>query len=169
MKLQSFDDVNRSLAELAEHEAFITKKTAVLNELINNAKTLFEEETKDAFAAKLLIEKEIERFCLVNKNEFEKSRSKKLLFGEVGFRNNPAKVLQLNRKYSVATSVELLKKMFKKKFIRVKEEINKELILTEYAAKKLNDNKLAAVGLKVDQDETFSYKIFWEALDDKSK
>ncbi len=165
MKIETFEDVNHVLAELAKHDSFIAKKEAMLNERINKLKEKYDEETEEARIAKEMLEKELEAFAMLNKSAFKKTRNVKLLFGEIGFRTTPPKVHQLNRKYSVKTSLELIKKLFAGKYIRKKEEIDKEQILTDYAAEELTDDKLAAVGLKIDQDEKFIYKIDWEALD----
>ena len=76
--------------------------------------------------------------------------------------------MQLNRKYNVKTSIELIKKIFSGAYIRIKEEIDTERILTDLAQEKLNDEKLASVGLKVDQDEKFVIEIDWETLGEKA-
>jgi phage host-nuclease inhibitor protein Gam len=164
-KINCFDDVNRVLFELAQLQSAISKKEADMNSRIQKVKDKFDEETKDARAAKELLEKEISAFCLLNKAEFQKNRSKTLLFGKVGFRTTPPKVTQLNRKYTVATTIELLKKIFTGKFLRTKEEVDKEALLAAYASGELTDDKLAAVGLKVDQEDQFSYDIDWEKID----
>ncbi|MBU1096872.1 MAG: host-nuclease inhibitor Gam family protein [Bacteroidetes bacterium] len=164
-KINTFDDVNRVLFEIAQQESFIAKKEADMNNKIQKIKDKFDEETKEARASKELLEKELSAFCLLNKSEFQKNRTKTLLFGKVGFRTTPPKVTQLNRKYTVATTIELLKKIFTGKFLRTKEEMDKEALLAAYACGELTDDKLAAVGLKVDQEDQFGYDIDWEKID----
>lgn len=166
MKINNYEDANKVLFEIAQNQAVIAKKEAVMNERINKIRSQFEAETTDN---KLKVEElaaDLEKFAMKNKGDFEETRSKKLLFGEIGFRNGTPKVLQLNRKYSVATSIELLKKLFSGLYLRKKEEVDKEMILKDYSIKVLDDEKLAAVGMKIDQDENFSFKINWEALQD---
>lgn len=162
--IQSFEDVDAKLLELSKHESFIVKREASMNEKIQNIKQKFDDETADARAQKGLIETEIHAFCLQNKSEFAKQRSKKLIHGIVGFRVNPPKVNQLSRKFTVATTLGFLKKLFNGKYIRLKEEIDKDSILSDYAAEKIDDSKLASVGLRVDQDETFFTQIDWETI-----
>lgn len=166
--IENFEDVEKSILELSKHESFIAKEEARMNEKIQKIKDEFEEKTKESRAAKNLVEGEIQAFCTLNKKEFEKTRTKKLIHGLIGFRFNPPKVLQLNRKYSVQTSIELIKKIFKSKYIRSKEEINKDEILIGYDKKELDDQKLAAIGLKIDQSETFFIKIDWESLESEA-
>lgn len=165
--INSFDDVNGRLKIIADHDSFITTAEAEMNEKINKIRAEFDEATKDARAHKTLIEQEIEGFCKVNKSTFDSQRSKPLLFGKVFFRTAPPKVSQLNKKYSVDTTLELIQKLFKGKFIREKKEIDKDQILTAYASKDITDEKLAAVGLRIDQQEKFGYEINWEALKSK--
>lgn len=162
--INTFEDVDKKLLELARHESFITKKEVAMNERIQSIKEKFDEETVEARAQKALIEGEIESFCRMNKFDFQKQRSKDLVHGSVGFRTNPPKVNQLSRKYTVKTSIEFLRKLFDGKYIRMKEEIDKEKILSDYAAEELDDKKLAGVGLRVDQDETFFTQINWETI-----
>ena len=162
--IQSFEDIDAKLLELSRHESFIAKKEASMNEKINNIKAKFDEETADARAQKQLVESEVHSFCLQNKHEFAKQRSKKLIHGSIGFRVNPPKVNQLSRKFTIATTLGFLKKLFDGKYIRLKEEIDKDSILGDYAAGKIDDSKLASVGLRVDQDETFFAAIDWETI-----
>lgn len=162
--IQSFEDVDQKLLELSRHESFIAKKEASMNEKINNIKAKFDEETSDARAQKQLIESEVHSYCIQNKHEFAKQRSKKLIHGSIGFRVNPPKVNQLSRKFTIATTLGFLKKLFDGKYIRLKEEIDKDSILGDYAAEKIDDSKLASVGLRVDQDETFFTQIDWETI-----
>lgn len=163
--IQSFEDVDKKLLELSKHESFIAKKEAAMNEKLQNIKQKFDEETADARAQKTLIEQEIEAFCMQNKSEFLKQRAKKLIHGTIGFRTHTPKVNQLNRKYTVKTTIELLKKIFNTTYIRLKEEIDKEKILSDYSAQVLDDDKLAGVGLRVDQDESFFTEVDWEAIE----
>ncbi len=164
MNIQTFEDVNKALFEIAQKDSFITKKEVAMNEKINKIKTEFDQETKTIRAEKQLLEQEIEGYCKANKLEFGKQKSKSLLFGTVFFRTTPPKVSQLNRKYTVATTIELAIKLFKNKFVREKKELDKDAILASYAAKEIDDEKLAAIGLKIDQEEKFGYDINWEKL-----
>ncbi|MDP4176289.1 MAG: host-nuclease inhibitor Gam family protein [Bacteroidota bacterium] len=165
MVFATFADVNYALKMIATQKAYIAKKEAEMNDKIYIIKEKYEEETIDAQREVDNLTTDVEAYCIKNKTDFEKSRSRVLGFGTVGFRNNPPKVTTLNRKYNLKTSLELVKRLFKKKYVRTKEELDKEAILADYAAKTLDDKKLAGVGLKIDQDETFFCEINWEALE----
>lgn len=162
--IQSFEDVDQKLLELSQYESFVAKKEADMNSKIQTVKDKFDKETSDARAQASLIEQEIHAFCLQNKFEFDKQRTKKLIHGSIGFRTNPPKVNQLNKKFTVKTSIEFIKKLFNGTYVRQKEEIDKEKVLGDYAAEKIDDSQLASVGLRVDQDETFYHEIDWETI-----
>lgn len=160
-------DVDDQLKKIAKLELTVCDKETVMNEKIQNLKAKYEADTMTQRSQLNELRKELEAFCLLNKNDFSTSKTKKYLFGEVSFRTNPPKVMQLNKKYSVQTSLELIKRLFKNQFVRQKEEIDKESILAAYSSKSLDDQQLAGVGLKIDQEETFQYKIYWEAFEKK--
>lgn len=167
MKYATFNDIGYALGVIAKNTALIKKKEAVLNDRIAKLKADFESDVRSAVEENGMLTGEISSYCLVNKSQFEAQRTMTFASGEIGFRNNPPKVMQLNRKYTVATSVELIKKIFKGGYLRVKEEIDKETLLADYSNKELTDQKLASVGLKIDQGETFFVKPNWEVLVDK--
>lgn len=164
LSIVSYEEADKKLMELSKYESFIAKKEADMNSKIQAVKEKFEAETADSRAQKQLIESDIQAFCTINKADFLKQRAKKLLHGVIGFRTNPPKVIQLNKKFSVKTSLELLRKIFEDKYVRQKEEVNKDAILTDYSSGALSDDKLAGVGLRVDQDETFFCEVDWESI-----
>lgn len=161
----SFEDADDLLLELGKITAKIAEEEAIMNRAQQEAREWFKKMTEEMLNRKEDIEKILAEFCLRNKNEFEKSRTKELVHGTLGFRTNPPKVAMLNRKYNINTVVELLKKLKLSRFIRVKEDIDKESIISEYLAKEINDVKLASVGLKIDQAETFICEPKYETID----
>lgn len=166
--LRTNEEVNKSLLEIAKLDSYLAKKEADLNSSLNKIKEKFEEETKQSKTEREMLVEELQNYAILNKKEFEKQRSKNMTFGTIGFRTTPPKVAQLNRKYTVKTSIELLKKLFTGKYLRTVEEMNKEEILTDYSMNKINDEKLASVGLKVDQDDRFYFEINWEKINEES-
>ena len=173
MKIETFEDVDRALLEIGKAESIRSKKEAMMNAQIQKVREKFEEETMLERNTIQTLESDIETYCAKNKKEFEKDkRTIELIHGSVGYRTNPPKVLQLNNKFKVATSIGLIKKLLTTKYIRSKEELNKESILSDYVDKKkasqlkendlkekLTDETLAIVGLRIDQEETFMYEI----------
>ncbi len=163
MVIETIEKVDAKLLELGTVKVRISKKEASMNSQMQKIRESFDKETQDDRAKADLIEKEIEQFCMINKMKFDKQRTLELTHGSIGFRTSPPKVNQLSKKYSVATTLELLKRLFPK-YIRTKAEADKETILADYSAKEINDEQLASVGLRVDQDERFVCEPKWEEL-----
>lgn len=179
MQLITFEDVDSALLQIGKNESVRAKKEAAMNAAIQKIRAKYEEETKSERENISTLESDIQTFCLKNKKEFEKDkRSVDLVHGSVGFRTNPPKVLQLSNKFKIATTIELIKKILDPaKYLRTKTELNKEAVLTDYVEKKktaelkpeeletkLTDEKLSAVGLRIDQEETYFYEIKWDEL-----
>ncbi|HPN37203.1 MAG TPA: host-nuclease inhibitor Gam family protein [Melioribacteraceae bacterium] len=162
--IKTYEELELQLKEYAVNYAALVKKEAEMNEKLNKIKQDYEEKTKELRYTTETIQGEINAFCTKNKSDFDKVRSKEFQFGTVGFRVNPPKVTLLNRKYNLKTVLELVKRLYKKAYVRVKEDLDKEAILADYAGKKLDDGKLAGVGLKVDQDEQFYIDAKYEEL-----
>lgn len=162
--IKTYEELENALKEYAINDTALAKKEAEMNQRINKIKEEFEEKTKELRYVIDTTAGEIEAFCNKNKSDFDKSRSKEYQFGTVGFRTSPPKVAILNRKYNTETVLELIKRVFKKAYIRVKEDLDKEAILADYAGKKIDDGKLASVGLKIDQDEQFFITAKYEEI-----
>lgn len=164
IKIKSFEDLDSALLELGKLTASFTKKEADMNEELQKVTERFTEDTAELSGQIASYEDAIEKFCKEHKAEFTETRSKALNHGTVGFRTNPPKVVQLNKKWKTESSLAFLKKLFGKKYTREKLEIDKAAILADYAAEKLSDEDLAGAGLRVDQDETFSAEPNWIEL-----
>jgi phage host-nuclease inhibitor protein Gam len=163
--IRSFGDADQTLLKIADCEQQLQRQEAEMNEQIQKIRDEYEINTYLARTTKGLLEKELEKFCINNKAEFAALRSKELVHGTVGFRTTPPKVALLNRKYKWDTVLELLKKVrFGKEYIRAREEVDKDSILASYAAKEIDDAKLAAVGIKIDQEEKFYADIKWDEI-----
>ena len=164
MKFSSIQDVENGLYEIAKRDAEVAKMEARMNQKINSIKEKFDEESRQLRSESDMLRSEVAAFCIKNKSEFIKERTKNFTIGSIGFRTNPPKVQLLNRKYNLKTAIELIKRVFDGSYVRTKEEIDKETILADYSQKKLTDEQLAGVGLKVDQDESFFLDVKWEEL-----
>ena len=162
--IHSFDECDGTILKIADCEQELAKAEAEMNEKIQVVRDEYERKTNVTRAMRDGLKSEVERFCIVNKDTFEKSRRKNFIHGIVGFRSTPPKTALLNRKYKWETVLELLKKLNLVKYVRTKEEIDKDAILASYASKEIDDQKLAAVGLKIDQDEKFFIDIKWEEI-----
>lgn len=153
-----------AITDLAFYQTEISKKEALLNLKITKLKEVFEQDTADQRVKISDLEKEIEAFCKANADEFKKKKSLEFPNGIVGFRTATPKISTLNRKYTFKTALELVKRIFPGSYVRQKEELDKESMLADYGQKKLDDTKLAAVGLRIEQDENFYIELKTERL-----
>lgn len=87
------------------------------------------------------------------REEFAEKRSMDLLHGTIGFRWAKPKLATLAR-ITWDKALEKIKAL-RPEFVRVKEEVNKELILQQAADELINAGGLSAMGLKVVQEESF--------------
>lgn len=89
-----------------------------------------------------------------NPAAFEKKKSIEWPAGRFGFRTGNPQVVLLNRKWNLKTVLAAIKTSLPN-FVRTKEEVDKDAILADYAKDPALQPTLAAVGLKVTQDESF--------------
>lgn len=163
--INSYGDVDKALLVIGKVSVAIQEAEGKLNAAMQKLREKYDSETREIVSEKEQLEHGIEQFCIANKQDFEQGRTKELTHGYIGFRVTPPSVGLLNRKYNWKTVMELLRKMkWGINFIRVKEEPDKEAILTAVAEKSLDDAKLASVGIKVDQSDKFNYDIKWESI-----
>jgi len=165
MKIKSFEELDQSLLVLGKAKAELQRQEATMNEEIQKIKDKFAEDTAELMGITASLEDAIESFCIAHKSEFDATRTKILNHGKVGFRTNPPKVLQLNKKWKVESSIAFLKKLFGKKYLREKLEIDKEAILADYAIDKIKDEDLAGAGLRIEQEETFICEPDWTKIE----
>ncbi len=143
MKYETFTDIDHALAMIAKNQETIDKR-----------KKKYESDIAEAQKTIDLLSSEVESFCIKNRAKF-KEPIKFLNNGSVGFRLNPPKILQLDRSFTVAKSLELIKKSFPGSYVKTKEERDNDEILTDYNANILDSSSLAAIGLKIEKSETF--------------
>lgn len=170
MKIESFEDVEKAMYELALIETNLAAEEAAMNKEIAVIQNAYAEKTAKKAGEAARLNDEIEAFCKKNKDTFDSPRSLINTHGKIGFRTNPPKVVQLNKKWKVESTLAFIKELFGgKKYLRTKPEIDKEAILADYAKEKINDSDLAGVGLRVDQEETFFIEINWDSIKKQTK
>jgi phage host-nuclease inhibitor protein Gam len=102
----------------------------------------------------------LEKWATDNASEFGGKKSIEMLHGKLGFRTSPPALKALS-KWTVDRVLAALKAAGMGNFVRTKEEIDKDGILAEHAARlddggsKLPNEVLKTVGLVVKQEETF--------------
>lgn len=163
-KMENWDAINEGLRRIAELDAAIGVRTNTYNEEDAKRRKVLDDFCNPLRGEKEEIELGMEDFCVANRADFGKTKSKELPNGVVSFRNSTPKV-EKAKGLTWEKVLEVLKgSKLKKRFVRTKTEINKEQILAEYSAceddksKKKLAEELNTVFLHVTQDETFGYE-----------
>lgn len=160
--VETLEQANVMLAEIAERQRSIDLINAGLNEKIDGLKKQAEAECSPLVQEVEEREQALARFAEAHKDSlFKKPKSRELSFGELGFRSSTSTVL-LNRQWTWAKVLETLKQKRLGKFIRTKHEVDKE------GVRVLSDKRLEGVGLKVKSEDTFFYEIKEETVGDEA-
>jgi len=164
-QINSFDDADEALLQLGRIEARLQDYEAQMNNEIQKMREKYDEKTVDLRSSKEQLERMLEKFVVGNKKEFNEDRSRESLHGTIGLRLGKSKVELVNKKFTWKKVLDLLQDVkWGKEFIRSTPEINKDGIIKAFNAKEINENKLAGVGIRVDQSDNFFYVINWDSL-----
>lgn len=162
--LESWDDVNLTLRRLGQIERDMNLIRDAMKEQIETAKSNAEEELNPLEMDHKRLSAALEQFAIHHKEEFEKApRSRKLMFGKIGFHKTPGKFKPL-RKWNWKQVLEKLQELGKKQFIRVKEEVDKEALEKAYKEQQISDDSLEIYGLKWHTDDEFYFELFEEEI-----
>lgn len=156
--VETLEQANVILAEIAERQRNLDLINAGLNEKIDGLKKQAEAECSTLVQEVEEREQALARFAEANKETlFKKPKSRELSFGELGFRSSTSTVL-LNRQWDWELVLAELKKKRLGQFIRTKHEVDKE------GVRALSEKRLASVGLKLKQKDTFFYEVKEETV-----
>lgn len=151
--LSSWDDVDQALAEIGEIDRELGLIEASQQESIDRIKATTKTTAEPLQLRKAALEALIQQYAEANRGELQKTKTKALTFGTVGFRLSTRVVIK-----RVADTLQALKDMGLKACIRVKEEVDKE------AMKNLPLETLAAVGASLKTEDAFGYEVNREKL-----
>ncbi len=151
--VQSLEDADKVLAELAALERDACAIKNALNETIDQAKTVAAEKTAPLENRRKELENALASFAAINKNMlFKDRRSVELHFGSLNIRAS-TKVGFLVRGTKWEQVIEQLTDKGFLDGLRIKTEVAKDVLST------WENEKLALVGVKKTVTETFGYKL----------
>jgi len=154
----TLEEADVLLSEIAARKRSLDLIKASMNESIDTLKVKAAAEGEELLREIEAREQALVRFAEGNKETlFGKLKSRVLSFGEIGFRASTKAVL-LNRKWSWERVLDALKETGALRFIRTKEEVDKE------ALRALKPEDLEAVGVKLQKDDGFYYELKEEAV-----
>ena len=145
---QSREQATDYIREIGEHQRDITRIEAAMNDELAGIKERFESQAQPLKARVDALTNGVQIWCEANRETLTqggKTKTAALPSGEVCWRTRPPSV----RITGAEAVLDILRRMGLKRFIREKEEINKEAILNEPAA-------VASVpGISIQQGEDF--------------
>lgn len=122
--LQTWDEVNEAMKRLAElniqKKTLETEQNRQIDEIKKETSLKADVIIKDIIS----VEKDIIRFAEQNRAEFTKKRTKVLTFGKISFRYSKRVSCS-----NAQTAIKALKSFAMDKYIRIKEKLNKELLI----------------------------------------
>ncbi len=149
---RSWEEVDQALREIEEIDGRVSVQEAEVNEQIAAWREHLATATADDLSRKARLEKDLKEFAEHHKAEFEKTRSRKLNHGVVGFRRSAE--LATLAKTTWAQVVALLEKAGLTNFLNTKTTVNKEAV----KAAGLPDSTLGLYGMKLEDKDTFYYE-----------
>jgi len=156
---QSREDAVAAVAEIGRRQRERTRIETALNDEIAGIKARYEEAARPHAEAIKALTEGVHMWCEANRaslTEGGKVKSANLSSGDIGWRSSPPRV----KVTGVSAVIELIKSLKLNRFLRVKEEINKEAMLAEPEA------ATAIKGVEIIQTEEFWIKPYETELEE---
>jgi phage host-nuclease inhibitor protein Gam len=162
--LKSWDDVDQGLRKIAYINLELEKIETEMQKAINDAKSKANKKAESLQTEKIRLEKDVEDFAVFNKCDFDKTkRSMELNFAVVGYRKSSA--LKTLPKWTWNKVLAKLKEAKRKRFIAIKESVNK----TAIREANLSDDEMAVFGVHLEISDDFWYEVKEEAIQSMPK
>lgn len=155
--LKSWEEVDSALKALAVISSKLMKEEASMNEDQLKIQQKYQPITDRLNAEKIGLERDIQLYCEGNKSMFDETRSFSLNYGKVGFRLGTGALKTLKGiTWEAAKSLVKSSKKWRDNFLRVKEDLDKNAILSSG----LKKEELAKLGVYIHQEDAFYYEAF---------
>jgi phage host-nuclease inhibitor protein Gam len=151
---RNWDEVNQAIKEIGDIERRISTIENDMNERINSIKAESERDSASLLDRKTKLEKNVQEFTESYSNEFITAKSKKLLYGTVGFRKTATITIR-----NIKAIIEACKQNKMLDCITVTEKLNKEEL------EKYDDASLLKIGAKRKVGDKFYYEVNTERID----
>jgi phage host-nuclease inhibitor protein Gam len=151
--LTSISECTRAMGELLVALTDLEALTAERDMAVAAASQKFEGIMDDAKTRRDELQAALREYYMAHVDELEKEgrRSIQLVNGTMGRRMAPPKLALLNRSWTWAAVMVRLREKYGARFLRLRDpEIDKDLVKAELAIEELK-----ALGVRIDQDETF--------------
>ncbi len=163
--VHSYDEADQVLRQIAVLKSQIAASAALYNQREQERRAKLTEEVTPLQERVAEMEEGLLRFASDRREDFDKKKSRELNHGIVGFRMNPPSIKAI-KGVTLEAALKLVKaSKHAWRFVRQKEEINREEILTAIAAKEIAEDDLTPLGLYREQVEEFYYDLKLAAQD----
>lgn len=151
---RNWDEVNQALKEIGEIDRKILTIEGDMNRRIDEVKAEAEKDAASLLDRKKRIETNVQEFTESYADEFKTSKSRKFLYGTVGFRKSTSIITR-----NIKAIIEALKQNRMTDCIIVTEKLNKEEL------EKYDDAALEKIGAKRKSEDRFFYELNVERVD----
>lgn len=156
--LQSWEEADAALREIAELDRKIADIEGEMNKQIDGIKITAAREAKPHQDRKDTLAKDLKEFAAEHREDFGDKKSRRLNFGEIGFRQSTQVTLPKD-KGKLAEVIQRIKARRLRDCITVTESINKD-ILRSYGR-----DAVIAVGAGWKQTDSFWYEVAEDKLE----
>jgi phage host-nuclease inhibitor protein Gam len=163
--VHSYEEADQVLRQVAVLKAQVSSSVAAYNQREQERRAKLTVEITPWQEQIAEMEEGLLRFASDRRDDFDKKKSRDLNHGTIGFRMNPPSIKAI-KGVTLEAALKLVKaSKHAWRFIRQKEEINRDEILTALAAKEISEAELTPLGLCKDQVEEFYYDLKLAAED----
>ena len=152
------DELEQVMGEYAASEIERKKLTLGMEAEINAVRQRYESALSAHAETSEGLFEDLQAWAMLNPGAFTDKKSLALLHGKLGFRVTPPAVKQMPG-VKAEHSIHLLVTQGMTDYFRSKTEIDKEAILADVAARKMDNMTLAQYGLRIEQKENFFTEI----------
>lgn len=152
---RNWDEINQALKELGDIDRDVTRIEADMNRKINDIKADAERDAAALLERRKRLETNVQEYTESYSDEFKVSKSKKFMYGSVGFR----KATSITTR-NIKAIIEALKQNKMLDCITVSEKINKEEL------EKYDDVSLGKIGAKRKVEDKFFYELSEERIEE---
>lgn len=159
--LSTWEQADEALRQIGLRRLALTELEADLQGRVDKLKAVYAEKVDPLTQEVKALEKQLEEFATAHRDDFGKAKSKRLVFGRVGFRISTSLRLLAGETWErVLDVVKTMSPQWQKRLVRTTEEVDRATLRTA----KLDDTSLAGLGVAREQSETFGYDLDLERV-----
>jgi len=149
------DEAEQMVSQITELTIKHNGLTADLDTELAAARSRYETTLGNLSARIDALTEQVRDWALANPEEFGKKKSLEFSQGVIGFRTGMPKLKTLSG-FTFARVLHMLSSVkWGRAFIRVKEEADKEGLISAYTSKNISTSELREIGVRVYQEESF--------------